>query len=188
MEDRIVFLKGRKTVLRPLMKADAPSLARWMNDEEVRQYVSNYLPKAVPFEEEWIASLDGKAQSDIVLAIETHEGTLIGTMGLHRINWKDRTAKSGAMIGEKKFWNQGYGQDAKMQLLHYAFDTLNLRKICSEALAYNKRSIGHNLACGYKQEGVKKKQTYIDGHYHDHILLAVFRKDWLPYWKKYCNK
>ncbi len=193
MDNGIVFLKGKKVILRPLVKADAPLFARWVNDAEVRQYVSNFLPKTMSYEEEWIAGLGaggsgGKFPTDIVFGIETHEGQLIGSMGLHRINWKDRTAASGAMIGEKSFWNKGYGQDAKMQLLHYAFDTLGLRKICSEALAYNKRSIGHNLACGYKQEGLKKKQTLVNGRYYDHVLLAVFREDWLPHWRRYCGK
>ncbi len=61
-------------------------------------------------------------------------------MGIHRINWKDRTATTGAVIGEKAYWDKGYGSEAKMLVLDYAFNMLNLRKICSQVLAFNKRS------------------------------------------------
>jgi RimJ/RimL family protein N-acetyltransferase len=183
----IVFLRGKKTVIRPLSKNDAPTITRWINDTEVTQYLLAYLPMSEKDEEEWLDSLAKKKQTDIVLGIEA-DGKFIGVMGIHGISWKDRTAKTGALIGEKEYWGKGYGTDAKMALLKYAFDTLNLRKICSSVIRYNKRSLRYSLHCGYKIEGTKKKQIFRKGRYHDEIILALFRKDWLPYWKKYNMK
>jgi RimJ/RimL family protein N-acetyltransferase len=89
------------------------------------------------------------------------------------------------MIGEKEYWGKGYGTEAKMLLLHYAFDTLNLRKICSSVISFNERSHKYSLKCGYKEEGRRKAQLFRDGKYWDEIQLAVFRKDWLLLWKKF---
>lgn len=36
-----------------------------------------------------------------------------------------------------------------------------------------------------KVEGVKRKEIYKDGDYHDIVMLAVFRDDWLPLWHAY---
>ncbi len=80
---------------------------------------------------------------------------------------------------------QGYGTEAKMLLLDYAFNTLNLRKVCSTVLAFNGRSQRYNEKCGYVVEGVQKAQVFRDGSYHDLILMAVFRDDWLPVWREY---
>ena len=69
--------------------------------------------------------------------------------------------------------------------LNYAFNTLNLRKICSSVLAFNKRSLKYNLHCGYKIEGRKRKQIFKNGKYWDEIILGLFKKDWLTIWKRY---
>jgi len=182
---KLVFLKGKKTILRPLRKAtDFEPCWRWVNDPEVNQYLLIYFPLTEKKEKEWFDKL-ANDPNEIVLGIETLEGKLIGTMGLHRLNSKDQTAATGALIGEKEYWSKGYGTDAKMALLNYAFNTLNLRKINSSVYAYNKRSLQYNLKCGYKIEGVRKKQIFRNGKYHDEIIIAVFKEDWLPIWRKY---
>lgn len=182
----VVFLKGRKVILRPMCKStDLEACLRWINDPEIRQYLLAFLPITEKQEEEWFDNL-GKSSSDIVFAIETIEGgNFIGTMSLNRISSKDGTAVTGALIGEKEYRGQGFGTDAKMTLLDYAFNTLNLRKVCSSVKAFNGRSLRYNLKCGYREEGRRVKQFFVDGEYHDEILLAVFRENWLPLWEVY---
>lgn len=181
----IVFLKGKRVALRPILKQDVPQLLLWMNDQEVTQYLSAYLPMLEADEEEWFANLSKRKQTDLIFAIVVNDGTCIGTMGLHQISWKDRVATTGAFIGDKAYWGKGYGTEAKMLLLDYAFNTLNLRKICASVLAFNKRSYAYQLKCGYKEEGRKLRQRYRKGKYWDEIFMAVFKRDWLPLWKQY---
>lgn len=179
------FRVGKKVSLRLLEEDDVPLLAKWINDEEVTQYVSSCLPHTIAEEIEWLSKLSSKKPNDFVFGLETAEGLLIGTMGLHRINYVDRTAGTGAMIGEKEYWGKGYGSEAKMLLLKYAFDTLNLRKICASVIAFNERSLAYQIKCGYKIEGRRKDQMFRNGQYFDEILVAVFREDWLPIWERY---
>lgn len=184
-KERIIFLKGHKTILRPLDKqTDLDACVRWMNDPEVRRFISSHLPTYRIAEEKWFDELPDKKEN-ITLAIETMGGKFIGIMGLHRIERKDGTATTGAVIGEKAYWGKGYGTDAKMALLHYAFNTENLRKIYSSAWVFNGRSIAYSKKCGYKIEGVRKAHAYIEGEYRDQVNLAVFKEDWLPIWNKY---
>lgn len=186
-KERAVFLCGKKTILRPIdPERDLEKCLRWVNDQEIQKFVAGYLPMAALAEIEYLKKKASSVPTnDIMLAIETQEGVHIGNIGLHNINWKDRTATTGTMIGEKEFWGRGYGTDAKMTLLSYAFYSLNLRKICSSVLAYNERSLRYSLRCGYKQEGVLRHQRYKNGRYYDELLLAVFKKDWRPLWRRY---
>jgi hypothetical protein len=47
------------------------------------------------------------------------------------------------------------------------------------------RTLLANKKCGYKVEGVQRQHVFKNGEYHDRILLAVFREEWLPIWKRF---
>lgn len=181
---RVVFLEGRLVNLRPFSKEDIPLVTSWINDPEVREFILSCFPKTEKQEEEWFEKL-GKDNENIVLCIETKEGKPIGIMGLHRIDWISRLSTTGAVIGEKDYWGKGYGTDAKMTLLNYAFNTLGLRKILSNVITFNERSLKYSLRCGYKVEGTRKAQIFKKGEFWDLIELGVFREDWLPIWEGY---
>lgn len=108
-------------------------------------------------------------------------------LSIFYINWQNRTAVTGAVIGEKNYWGKGYGTEAKMILLDYAFNTLNLRKITSSVKAFNKRSLAYSLHCGYVIEGRLRDQHFVGGRYWDDIILGLFKEQWLPHWQKFCK-
>lgn len=178
-DNTVVFLEGKRLILRPVSKLDIPHLTRWINDPKVRMYLAAYLPAMEKMEEEWVEKLSENRMSDFVLVIETKEGQPIGVMGVHKINWKDRNCTTGALIGEKEFWGRGYGTEAKMLLLEYLFNELGLFKVCSQAISFNKRSYNYSRRCGYRVEGVSKKHIFRKGKFWDAINLAVFREDFL---------
>lgn len=182
-ENKVVFLRGQRVVLRPIEKEDLEKLVIWINDPEVTQFLSMNMPMTMLQEEQWYDNLS-KRDRDIILGIEV-DGKLIGTMGFHHIDWVHRTATTGALIGDKAYWGKGYGTDAKMILLNFGFNTLGLRKINSSVYEFNKRSLQYSLHCGYKIEGRKKAQHFVKGRYRDEILLGLFKRDWLPYWREY---
>lgn len=182
---QVIFLKGKKTVLRPLCKkTDLEKCWQWVNDPDVRQYMGSQLPVSLTEEEQWFDKL-GENKRVIALAVQTLEGELIGTMGVHDIHRINRIGTTGAMIGNKAYQGKGFGQDAKITLLDYLFNTQNFRKICSQAIVSNERSIRYNLRCGYKIEGVRRAHMYRDGVYHDEVLLAVFADEWRDLYKAY---
>ncbi|TSC69945.1 MAG: GCN5-like N-acetyltransferase [Parcubacteria group bacterium Gr01-1014_46] len=182
--EKIVFLSGKKTILRPVFREDIPYLLKWINDPDVRQFVASIFPTTQKFEEDWVDGL-GKDKDNIVVVIETKEGKPIGLMGLHRIDWVNRLATTGALIGDKEYWGKGFGTDAKMALLDYAFNTLNLNRINSDVIAFNERSLNYSLHCGYQVEGRKRQAMFRHGKYWDRIELGLLREEWLPLWEKY---
>jgi RimJ/RimL family protein N-acetyltransferase len=185
-QERVVFLVGKKVVLRPInTESDRAAMTRWVNDPEITFCLKHVLPITAREECEWLDGI-GKSTKNITLAIETKDDhKLIGSMGIHDIWWTSRVGTTGALIGEKEYWGRGYGTDAKMILLNYAFNTLNLQKICSTVIAFNKRSLRYSLHCGYTIEGRRPHHIFRNGRYYDLIDLGLFKKDWLPFWKKY---
>jgi RimJ/RimL family protein N-acetyltransferase len=180
-----VFLRGRKTILRPPnLEQDLHLFYKWINDPEVRRFLKVFRPTSLESEKKFIESTNGSSNS-IIFTMETFEGQAIGVMSLEKIDWKNRRAVTGTFIGEKDFWGLGYATDAKMELLRYAFDELNLHKICSGAVEFNERSVAYSQKCGYRIEGREKQHIFRDGKYYDHILLAVFRKGWFNAYQKY---
>lgn len=184
-DQTITFRKGKQTILRPLEEEDIPRLQKWINDPDVNQYLMPYRPLSRNDEEQWYQSLTDN-DSTIMFAIDTlNDRDFIGTMGIHEIRWKDRVATTGALIGEKQYWGKGYGTDAKMTLLHYAFQTLNLRKISTTVLDFNDRSLQYLKKTGHQEIGRRSEEYYVDGEYRDEIYVEVFKEDWISLWEEY---
>jgi len=183
-KQKVIFLEGKKVNLRPFSKDEVPTLTRWINDPAIRDFIAATFPQTERQEEEWFNKM-GTDDKNVILAIETKEGVLIGSMGIHHINWRDRVCTTGALIGEKECWGKGYGTDAKMFLLDYIFNTLNLRKVCSSVVAFNERSLKYSLHCGYQPEGTRRQHVFKRGKYWDIIELGLFREEWLPIWERY---
>lgn len=180
----IVFRRGPRIALRPLLREDVKKFLVWMNDPDVTRFLAAVYPLMKRAEEEWIDKLHQDLEHNLVLGV-TLKGALIGATGLHHINYTDRTAVFGFCLGEKRKWGMGYGTEAMMLMLHYGFRSLNLRKINSETFSENYGSIACHKHCGFKQEGVLKEQRFRDGTYCDEIQFGLFEKDWLPTWQRF---
>jgi RimJ/RimL family protein N-acetyltransferase len=184
--DDVVFLRSKRLYLRPPTKDDIPYYLWWRNDQEVSQYLGAFLPFMEADGVEWLDRIHKNKECDVVFTIvDAKTRKPVGLMGIHEISWKDRRATTGAMIGEKSYWGKGYGTEAKMLLLNYAFNTLNLRKMSLRVYAFNKRCKAYNEKCGYKVEAVLKQEMFKNGRYQDLIVMAVFKNGWIPLWEKF---
>lgn len=175
-----MFLEGQKVGLRPLQIEDAALFQGWMTDQEITQYLLVYLPLTRLAEEQWIKET-GQSKNDVVLTIVTKkpiEGKPIGNVALHRINHKDGNATFGIFIGEKDYHEFGYGTEAARLMIGYGFNQLNLHRIDSSALAFNKRSIAMHLKLGFKKEGRHRQKIFKNGTYVDDIIFGLLRDEW----------
>lgn len=186
MESKPVFRKGKLVYLRPLSSAlHAETALGWMNNQKVTEFLMRVYPMTLRQEIEWMDN-QGKDQKDVALAIhKIEDDTYIGNIGLHQIDLIDRNAVTGTVIGDKESQGKGFGTDAKMLLLDFAFNELGLEVILSKVIAFNDRSLAYGKKCGYEEVGRLPKWIYRHGERHDEILLTVTRERWLPLWEKY---
>ncbi|HXZ29959.1 MAG TPA: GNAT family protein, partial [Dehalococcoidia bacterium] len=122
-----------------------------------------------------------RVKSDVRFIIEAMEGALtkpIGSCGLHEINAKDHNANFGIVIGERDYWNKGYGTEATRLVLDYGFQELNLHRISSAAFAFNERSIRLHKKVGFREEGRLRQAMFKNGQYHDEVQFGILREEW----------
>lgn len=165
-----------------------PLFLHGANDPEVNRGVLLRHPVTFEAELEWYRSIKDRKNADlfaILLNEPNEQNRYIGHCDLNQITWPSGFAKTGSIICDKGAHRKGYGTEAKLLLLHHAFYTRGLRKVCSEVKAFNGNSFGHLIKCGYKVLGRKKCHHFDNGTFADEIMLEVFRSDFDPLWRKY---
>ncbi len=169
------MIKGKKVTLRALEKEDLSNCWRWINDPEITEGLYMIFPVSRYEEEKWYESRinDDKNKYFAIEADEKH----IGNIGLHNIDWINRKAELGILIGEKDYLNKGYGTDAIKTVLRYAFNKMNLHKIELRVYEFNKRAIRCYEKCGFKKEGVLRDDVYRDGKYHNTVIMSILRSE-----------
>ncbi|MBI2483412.1 GNAT family N-acetyltransferase [Candidatus Uhrbacteria bacterium] len=180
------FRTGPRCYLRPLdPRTDTERCYLWMNDPEVTRWLLRHTHIPYPAEASWVADVAKERPTThhvFALVLREHD-THIGTVGVHDIDWLDRTGTSGWVIGAKEHWRNGYGFEAVMLLLRYAFTGLNLRKINSSAFAPNVGSNRIHEKCGYHEAGRRRLQFFRDGSYHDEVIWELFAEDHARVWE-----
>jgi RimJ/RimL family protein N-acetyltransferase len=170
---------GENVRLRPIERQDLPRYVEWFGDPEVRRHLTIYLPFSLGQEERWYERMLDQVEggNQVLLAIETSEDVHIGNIGLHAINWKDRNAELGIVIGEKAYWGRGYGTRAICTLLRVAFEEMNLHRVYLRVDDDNTRGIRCYQKCGFQKEGVMRDAIFREGQYHDHLLMSVLESE-----------
>ena len=173
------MILGEKIRLRPIKRADLPRFVEWFSDPEVRRHLLVYLPFSLAQEERWFENLMGRLerQTDVVLAIETADGAHIGNVGLHSIDWKNRAAELGILIGDKAYWGQGYGTDATRAMLDLAFGEMNLHRVFLRVNDDNARGIRCYEKVGFQREGVSRDAVFHTGVYHDQYVMSILETE-----------
>lgn len=173
-----MVIKGKKVILRPIRLEDARRFVGWVNDQETGKLLRGHNKKITLKEERaWIRGLRKKIKTEKQFAIDASDGTHIGSAGLF-LSPSDNNAKFGVLIGDKRYWNKGYGSETMTLILDFAFHDLHLHKVEADIFAYNKRSAHVCKKLGFKIEGTKKDHIRYKGKYYDEIQVGLFKGWW----------
>ena len=140
-------LTGKKCYLSPINVDDAPKFTEWLNDLEITEGVTVYA-RAINLEGEKDALGQIKGHEYSIIDISTNEP--LGKCGFIDLDHLNQTAEVGIFIGNKDYWNKGYGSEALRLLMDFGFKALNLHNIGLTAWAFNKRAIKCYEKIGFK--------------------------------------
>ncbi len=173
------ILKGKLVTLRPLSLKDAPNYCRWFADPEVVIFLDWYhkAPPTLRSEAAWIKKIK-KSKDQVVFAIETVEGVHVGSVGLHKIDENNKNAEFGIVIGDKKYWGQGYGTEAGKLMVRYGFTRLKLHRIYLRYIAFNIRGGKSYKKIGFRPEGIYRQQERRGKFLHDMMVMGILRDEW----------
>jgi len=178
------MIEGKRVCLRSFELSDLDEIMKHWNNMELRNFLGSVDkgPAARNEEEEWIKGTwkRSRERTAFTMAIETiADSKLIGGTGIFDIDWTSRSATVGISIYNPKYWGKGYGQESINLLLGFAFRNLNLNRVELDTFDFNKRAQNCYLKIGFKEVGKRRKAKFIDGKYHDDIIMDILREEWL---------
>lgn len=153
-----MIIHGERVFLRPIQPTDFPHLVAWTNDPEISRLMDGDYPATLEACADWHrAELSNRHSQRFALCMADDE-KLIGDVALDHIAWRSGDAELRIRIGEKSYWDKGYGQDAVGTLLDHAFSKMNLSRIYLRVFAFNKRAIRCYEKCGFRKEGRLRRE------------------------------
>lgn len=175
------MIYGERIRFRAPEQSDLSLFVKWLNDPEVKHGLAIYLPLSMAQEEKWFEKMLERPQNEQPMTIEVLQGenwVPIGNLGLFNFDQRARSAELGIMIGNKAYWNKGYGTEALQLLLKHSFETLNLNRVMLRVYQNNPRAIRSYEKCGFRHEGAMRQAHYQEGTYHDVLIMGILREEW----------
>jgi RimJ/RimL family protein N-acetyltransferase len=102
----------------------------------------------------------------------------IGFINIHRIEWNNASGWLGMGIGDRDYWDRGYGSDALNLILNYAFNELNLYRLGLTVFEYNERAKHVYEKAGFVEEGVQRAALNRDGRRYDVTFMGLLAEEW----------
>ena len=180
-EQPIIYLRGEQVGLGPICRDLIPTYQRWMNTLEVtRTLAHGNFPMTVESEQQWFESEATKASGTTFTIYELSTMRPIGNTGFHVVDHVNDTAEFGIMLGEPDVWGRGYGTEATMLMLHYAFDVLELYSVFLETYASNPGAVRAYEKAGFKRIGVRRGAKVVGRMRYDVLFMDAVADDFEP--------
>lgn len=168
------MLKGNKVVLREKRLEDAPEDYAWKTDDELCRLDAAF-PLQIPYARYLMDYAEELRYPDSIrrrFAIETLDGKHVGNCSYYDINEYRGEAELGIMVGDREYWDKGYGSDAVATLLNHIFRETKLNRIYLHTLEWNIRAQKCFEKCGFVPHGHSTRG------WHNFIVMEIQRSQW----------
>jgi ribosomal-protein-alanine N-acetyltransferase len=177
--DNDAVVRGPNLHLRTLRPGDAnPTYLGWLHDPLVTQYLE------VRHQKHTAESLESFVTAHLTPGVErlfaiclNEDDRHIGNIKLGPIDWRNLTAETGLLIGDRNCWGRGLATEAIALICRYAFEALRLRRIHAGVYAANHGSLRAFEKCGFVREGLLRGAVLYENEPMDVVLLGRFASD-----------
>jgi diamine N-acetyltransferase len=176
-EPHITFLVGDHVYLRPTESEDLPFICRWANDPEIRKLTGEVLPMSMKKAAEFLEKIQEDKERVWFTVVLKENDRIIGETGLLRMFYPWRTTDLTLIIGEKDCWGKGYGTEAILLLLDYAFGYLNFHRVAVGVVGFNEKALQFYQKVGFKKEGIQRDGYYHNFEYHDFVMMSILEDE-----------
>jgi ribosomal-protein-serine acetyltransferase len=167
--------------LRLLQRQDSSKFFQLVEDN--RDHLSKWLP--------WVQNMTTPNDADTFISLWEQQfaentgcnvgiyyrGELVGSIGLHQIDWYNRFTSIGYFLA-KKAEGRGIITRTVRSILNYAFFYLGLNRVEIRCGVKNKKSRAIPERLGFVLEGIVREGENLSGHYHDLFLYSMLARDW----------
>jgi diamine N-acetyltransferase len=177
-ESPVVNIVGDRIVLGPLRRDLLATYQRWINDfTAARNLAVAPLPLTMEAETAWFDGVTASATDASFTIYERAGGRPIGNTGLHGIDYRNRTAEFGILIGEADARGRGFGTEATRLMLDYAFTALGLHNVMLRVFAYNLAGLRAYEKAGYREFGRRREAILMGGRLWDVIYMECLASE-----------
>jgi ribosomal-protein-alanine N-acetyltransferase len=183
IDERLVFFEGKYVRLKVLSTQDIleSNWVGWFNDEKMSNYNQHhYFPNTFEQQHDVLkaCTADDKLQLGIVDRI--NPDAICGVVTLSAIDWiHSHAAIAGIQETKATKLNSAIFLESWSIMLRHGFEQLGLNKIYGGTF-HPHVSAALMRTFNFEVEGIRKRQIYKNGKYHDVTLLGVF-KDTIKY-------
>jgi UDP-4-amino-4,6-dideoxy-N-acetyl-beta-L-altrosamine N-acetyltransferase len=157
-----------------MVEKDLQKVLSWRNHPKVRAYMYTQHEISIKEHALWFERASNDAQRHIL--IYEKDGVPMGFINIHE-TVDEGVANWGFYVAPDS--QKGTGRALGIEALRFAFNSIGLKKVCGQVLAFNERSIIYHLNLGFHRENIMKQQYFDGKSFHDVICLGLFASDWL---------
>lgn len=175
-------LIGKRILMRMYEKEDSADFFKNIKDKEISRWSTNIpYPYSKKRAEKFIKithkRFKEKTHVNVGIVLKK-ENRVIGSMGLNKIDWKNRKSEIGYWLG-KKYWGKGIATEALLLFLEYAFEKIKLHRVSAHVLEVNKQSARVLEKCGFRLEGTEKESKLVRNTWHNVKIYAILQEEFL---------
>ncbi len=169
-------IEGEQVTLAPPQPDYVEDYLRWFADPAVTRYLQLRHPPSPEQERQFLERKAADPDSVFwsILLGERH----IGSTGIESIDWRNRTAATGIVLGERDCWGKGYASEVMRLRTAYAFRELGLETLTTRTYGPNEGSRRALMTAGYREVGWLRRAVYLEGNFHDVWLGQALREEW----------
>jgi diamine N-acetyltransferase len=171
------FLIGERVYLRPLETSDLALLRQWANDPDIRALTGEVLPMSQAGADEFLERVRTERDRVWLVVVVKETGQVIGEAGLLRMFHAWRTTDLTLIVGDKAAQGRGYGTEAIVLLLDYAFGHLNFHRVAVGVVGFNDRALRFYEKVGFRREGIQRDGYYWQHRYHDFVMMSLLEDE-----------
>lgn len=173
-EDLIV--RGVKVALREKSPDDAWNDYLWRVDEELSELdaarpLTMTFDNFKPMHKDDLRYPAPRSHRFAIVSLEDG-GKHVGNCMYYDLDLRSKQAELGIMVGDRAYWNGGYGSEAVRLLVDYLFEELELDRVYLKTLDWNMRAQKAFEKCGFTQYGWGNQGRY------RFMLMEIKRADW----------
>jgi RimJ/RimL family protein N-acetyltransferase len=174
------FLVGQRLYWRPVERGRA--FIRKANDPQIRRLTAEVTPMTQAEFDEFLHKVEH--DSDRVWFMVVLKGSDRDRRGRCCACFAWRATDLTLILGEPEAWRQGYGTEAILLLLDYAFGALNFHRVAVGVVGFNERAIHFYQKIGFKTEGIQRDGYFCEHAYHDFIMMSILESEYRQLYDK----
>ncbi|WP_274310074.1 GNAT family N-acetyltransferase [Solibacillus daqui] len=106
-----------------------------------------------------------------------YKGEFAGVIGLHNINWANKSTSIGYWLGEG-YQGKGLMTNACKAVIDYCFNELKLNRIEIRVATKNHKSLAIPEKLGFQKEGCLRSVEWLYNNYVDHFVFSLTKDDY----------